>query len=358
MAAEGNKTEKATPKKRRDERKKGNVFMSRDAVAVAGLLGTFGVLWLLTNTFAEQLGGFMILCLTSVGREVQDVGSLVGEMSVEAIVAVAKTVGIVAAAAILCAVAATFAQTKFLVSTESMKPKFSRLSPLQGFKRLFSLKSLVETLKNLIKIVILMAIVFLSIRDMFLESSRYLYTDLAVAVAHLVEVAWGMVVRICIAFVAVAALDFFYQWWDYEKNMMMTKQEVKEEYKQMEGDPQVKGKIKEIQRRRAQQRMMQQVPSADVVIRNPTHVAVALRYKPDKDDAPVVVAKGLDELALRIVSVAEENGVAVIENVPLARGLYADAPMDQMIPMEFYGPVAEVLVYVLKLDGSEARPSE
>ena len=244
MAAEGNKTEKATPKKRRDERKKGNVFMSRDAVAVAGLLGTFGVLWLLTNTFAEQLGGFMTLCLTSIGREVQDVGSLVGEMSVEAIVAIAKTVGIVAAAAILCAVAATFAQTKFLVSTESMKPKFSRLSPLQGFKRLFSLKSLVETLKNLIKIVILMAIVFLSIRDMFLESSRYLYTDLPVAVAHLVEVAWGMVVRICIAFVAVAALDFFYQWWDYEKNMMMTKQEVKEEYKQMEGDPQVKGKIK------------------------------------------------------------------------------------------------------------------
>ena len=347
---EGNKTEKATPKKRRDERKKGNVFKSQDAVAVAGLLGTFATLWLLTGTFAQQLGGFMTLCLATAGEESRDVGGVCGELAVQGIVLVVKTVGIVALAAILCAVAATFAQTRFLVSTESMKPKFSRLSPLQGFKRLFSLKSLVETLKNLIKIAILMAIIFLSIRDMFLESSNYLYTDLTAAAAHLVEMAGEMVVRICIAFVAVAAMDFFYQWWDYEKNMMMTKQEVKEEYKQMEGDPQVKGKIKEIQRRRAQQRMMQQVPGSDVVIRNPTHFAVALRYKPDQDDAPIVLAKGQDNIALRIVQIAEENKVAVIENVPLARALYAQAELNQMIPPERYGAVAEVLVYIFKLN--------
>ena len=347
---EGNKTEKATPKKRRDERKKGNVFKSQDAVAVAGLLGTFATLWLLTGTFAQQLGGFMTLCLATAGEESRDVGGVCGELAVQGIVLVVKTVGIVALAAILCAVAATFAQTRFLVSTESMKPKFSRLSPLQGFKRLFSLKSLVETLKNLIKIAILMAIIFLSIRDMFLESSNYLYTDLTAAAAHLVEMAGEMVVRICIAFVAVAAMDFFYQWWDYEKNMMMTKQEVKEEYKQMEGDPQVKGKIKEIQRRRAQQRMMQQVPGSDVVIRNPTHFAVALRYKPDQDDAPIVLAKGQDNIALRIVKIAEENKVAVIENVPLARALYAQAELNQMIPPELYGAVAEVLVYIFKLN--------
>ena len=347
---EGNKTEKATPKKRRDERKKGNVFKSQDAVAVAGLLGTFATLWLLTGTFAQQLGGFMTLCLATAGEESRDVGGVCGELAVQGIVLVVKTVGIVALAAILCAVAATFAQTRFLVSTESMKPKFSRLSPLQGFKRLFSLKSLVETLKNLIKIAILMAIIFLSIRDMFLESSNYLYTDLTAAAAHLVEMAGEMVVRICIAFVAVAAMDFFYQRWDYEKNMMMTKQEVKEEYKQMEGDPQVKGKIKEIQRRRAQQRMMQQVPGSDVVIRNPTHFAVALRYKPDQDDAPIVLAKGQDNIALRIVQIAEENKVAVIENVPLARALYAQAELNQMIPPELYGAVAEVLVYIFKLN--------
>ncbi|MDE7261216.1 MAG: EscU/YscU/HrcU family type III secretion system export apparatus switch protein, partial [Oscillospiraceae bacterium] len=126
--------------------------------------------------------------------------------------------------------------------------------------------------------------------------------------------------------------------------------EVKEEDKQTEGDPQGKGKIKQIQRQRAQQRMMQQVPGADVVIRNPTHVAVALRYKPDQDEAPVVVAMGVDELALRIVKVAEENGVAVVENVPLARGLYAVTDLGRQIPPDFYEPVAEILVYVLKLD--------
>ena len=350
---EGNKTEKATPKKRRDERKKGNVFKSQDAVAVAGLLGTFGTLWLLTGAFVQQLGGFMTLCLTTAGEDAREVGGVCSELAVQGLVLVLKTVGIVAAVAILCAVAATFAQTNFLVSTESMKPKFSRLNPLEGFKRLFSLKSLVETLKNLIKIIILMAIIFLSIRDMFLESSNYLYTELGAAAAHLVEMAGGMVVRICIAFVAVAAMDFFYQWWDYEKNMMMTKQEVKEEYKQMEGDPQVKGKIKEIQRRRAQQRMMQQVPGADVVVRNPTHFAVALRYKPDQDDAPIVLAKGQDNIALRIVQIAEENKVAVIENVPLARALYAQAELNQMIPPELYGAVAEVLVYIFKLNGKK-----
>ena len=352
--AEGNKTEKATPKKRRDERKKGNVFMSKDAVAVASLLGTFATLWLVTGMFAEETAKFLRLCFDAMGGGEQEVGGLSGELAVQGLVAIGKTVGPVVGVAILCAVAATFAQTRFLVSGESIKPKFNRLSPLQGIKRLFSLKSVIETLKNLIKIVILLTIVYMSIREMFLESSNYLYTDLSAAVAHLVEVAGAMVLRIALAFVAVAALDFFYQWWDYEKNMMMTKQEVKEEYKQMEGDPQVKGKIKEIQRRRAQQRMMQQVPGADVVIRNPTHVAVALRYKPEKDDAPVVVAKGLDELALRIVAVAEENRVAIVENVPLARSLFAGTDLDREIPPEFYGPVAEILVYVLKLDQKEA----
>lgn len=348
--AEGNKTEKATPKKRRDERKKGNVFKSQDAVAVASLLGTFATLWLLTGAFAEQMAGFMTLCLDTAGEEVREPVGLAGELGVQAIMVIAKTVGPVVAAAVLCAVAATFAQTKFLVSGESIKPKFSRLNPLEGFKRLFSLKSVVETLKNLIKIIILMAIIFLSIRDMFLESSRYLYADLSAAAAHLVEMAGGMVVRICIAFVVVAAMDFFYQWWDYERQMKMTKQEVKEEYKQMEGDPQVKGKIKEIQRRRAQQRMMQQVPGADVVIRNPTHFAVALRYKPEQDDAPIVLAKGQDNVAMRIVEIAAKNKITVIENVPLARALYAQAELNQFIPPDLYGPVAEVLVYIFKLN--------
>ena len=348
--ADGNKTEKATPKKRSDERKKGNVLKSQDAIAVAGLIGTFAVLWMLLDTFADQLAGFMILCITGAGEETQDTLSLAGEMSVQALALIAKTVGPVVATAILCAVVSTFAQTRFLVTTEPLRPKLSKLSPLQGFKRLFSLRSLVETAKNLIKIIILLVIVYLSVQDMVLESGAYLYVDLPASIRHFADVAEGMVVRIIIAFVAVAALDFFYQRWDFEKNMMMTKEEIKEEYKQTEGDPKVKGKIKEIQRRRAQQRMMQQVPGADVVIRNPTHFAVALRYKPEQDDAPVVLAKGQDAVALRIVQIAEEHKVAVVENVPLARALYAQGELNQLIPPDLYAPVAEVLVYIFKLN--------
>ena len=318
---------------------------------MASLLGTFGTLWLLTGTYVSQMAGFMSLCFATIAESPQDVVSLMGSMAVQGVMLLAKTVGPLVGIAIFCSVAATFAQTRFLVSTESIKPKFSKLNPLQGFKRLFSLKSLVETAKNLIKITILMFIVYLSVRDLFLESSNYLYTDLNVSIAHLVEVVGGMIVRICIAFIAVAAVDFFYQRWDYEKNMMMTKQEVKEEYKQMEGDPQVKGKIKQIQRQRAQQRMMQQVPGADVVIRNPTHFAVALRYKPDQDDAPIVLAKGQDAVALRIVQIAEDHKIAVIENVPLARALYAQTELNQFIPQDLYGPVAEVLIYIFKLNG-------
>ena len=327
--------------------------MSKDAVAVVSLLGTFATLWLLINMFAEETSKFMTLCFNTMGEEYREVGSVSGELAVQGLMSVAKTVGPVALVAILCTVAATFAQTRFLVTTEPLKPKFSRLNPLQGIKRLFSLKSLVETLKNIIKIIILLFIVYLSVRDMFFESPNYLYTDLSASVAHLVEVAWTMIIRISIAFVAVAALDFFYQWWDYERQMKMTKQEVKEEYKQMEGDPQVKGKIKEIQRRRAQQRMMQQVPGADVVIRNPTHFAVALRYKPEEDFAPVVLAKGQDNIAMKIVEIAEENKIAVIENVPLARALYAEAELNQFIPPSLYEAVAEVLVYIFKLNGKK-----
>ena len=200
------------------------------------------------------------------------------------------------------------------------------------------------------KISILMVIVYMSIEGMFHESAKYLYVELLASAQHLFSEGMSMIVKIGIAFIALAAVDFFYQRWDYERNLRMSKQEIKEEYKQTEGDPQIKGKIKEMQRKRAMSRMMQQVPKADVVIRNPTHFAVALRYKPDQDAAPIVLAKGQDSLALRIVKIAEENKVAVVENVPLARALYADTELDQEIPPELYNPVAEVLVYIFRLN--------
>ncbi len=347
--ADSSKTEKATPKKRRDERKKGNVFLSQDAVAVTTLIGACVTFFLMAPVIVDEVGKFITFCIQRCGVR-GDTQQLLADLMGRSIVLVLKTAlpGLLVTS--FCAVAATFAQTRLLVSKELMKPKFNRISPLQGFKRLFSMRSIIEALKGILKISVLLIIIYISLKGSILDSFKYLYTDIQAAGIHLMGEGKSMILRIVIAFLALAAGDFLYQWWHYEKELRMSKQEIKEEYKQTEGDPQIKGKIKEMQRRRAQSRMMQQVPQADVVIRNPTHFAVALRYRPDVDNAPIVLAKGQDELALRIVAVAQGAGVAVMENVPLARALYAQTELNQEIPQELYGAVAEVLVYIFKLD--------
>ena len=349
--ADSSKTEKATPKKRRDERKKGNIFFSNDAVSVVVLLASFFVLKLTATPMVEQIYRFlqytMGLVAGAAHTELQDnLSGLVLEMLKTFLLAAGPLLATTAVAA----VAATFFQTKPLVSGEALKPKFSRINPLQGIKRLFSLRSVIEALKGILKITVLLFLIYQFLVGIVDTFTKYLHTDLAVACAHLVDEGFQMVMQIAIAFVVLAGADVFYQWWDYERQLRMSKQEIKEEYKQMEGDPQVKGKIKEVQRRMAQSRMMQQVPKADVVIRNPTHFAVALRYHPETDGAPIVLAKGQDELAGRIVRTAEEHHIAIIENVPLARALYATAELNREIPPELYNAVAEVLVYLYRMD--------
>ncbi len=350
--ADGQKTEKATPKKRRDERKKGNIFFSNDAVSVAVLLVGLATFFLTATYQASNLQQMIRTCisLTQVGQTQLAIGDLKALM-VQFLWAFAKTSVPLLLATALAGVAATFLQTKMLVTGESLRPKFSRLNPIQGFKRLFSLRSLVEALKGLLKISVLLYIIYRFLAGVVDVFTKYLFTDLEAACSHLANLVFQMSMQIAAAYVVLAAADYFYQWWDYERQIRMSKQEIKEEFKQMEGDPQVKGKIKEIQRKMAQSRMMQKVPQADVVVRNPTHFAVALRYKEDRDRAPVVLAKGQDEVALRIVKCAEENGVAVVENVPLARALYASTDLDREIPPELYGAVAEVLVYLYQMSG-------
>lgn len=342
------KTEKATPKKRKDERKKGNVFMSRDAVAVASLLLGFFLLKSWIPTMARGLSEFLTFCLEASMKPMTVMGD--PEAFTKFLVTLLKTAGPLLAAAILAAIVATFAQTRMLVSFSSLKPKFSRMNPLEGIKKLFSMRSLVEVFKGTLKISLLLIIIYNFLKGAIGEFPNYLGMDLVNSAQYLMGRTFTMVMQIAMAFTALSAFDFIYQWWDYERKMKMSKQEVKEEFKQMEGDPQVKGKIKEIQRKMAQSRMMQQVPSADVVIRNPTHFAVALRYDPQKDPAPIVVAMGQDSMALRIVAVAEENNVVVVEDKPLARSLYAQADLGREIPAELYGAVAEVLVYLYKLN--------
>ncbi len=345
------KTEKATPKRRRDERKKGNVLMSKDAVAVATLIGSLFMIQIMGGVVVSQFRNVLNTYFAYIASGTTGmVSSMLGELFKIVALAFVTMAGPFLGVTALLAVGVTFFQTKMLVAGESIRPKFSRLNPLQGFKRLFSLRSIIEALKGILKITILLFLIYNYFSSVALSFGRFLKMSLWQSCSILFQDIVSLVIQIAVAFTVLAFFDYLYQWWDYERQLRMSKQEIKEEYKQTEGDPQVKGKIKQIQRQRAQQRMMQQVPQADVVIRNPTHFAVALRYKPDQDNAPVVLAKGMDELALRIVKVAEEHQIATVENVPLAHALYESTDLDREIPPELYGAVAEVLVYVLKLD--------
>ena len=244
---------------------------------------------------------------------------------------------------------ATGAQTRFLFTSKKFAPKLRNISPLNGIRRMFSLKNVVELLKNLIKVAVLAVILYVVLRDDFVAVVRTMDMDLTVSTAFMLSMALDMVLKVVLVFVVIAAFDYLYQWWEYERQIKMSKQEVKEELKQTEGNPEIKGRIRNLQRQRARSRMMQAVPGADVIIRNPTHFAVALKYDIYRDAAPIVIARGQDSLALRIVRVGEENDVAVIENRELARGIYAETEIGQEIPREYYGAVAEILVYVYRL---------
>ena len=346
----GEKTEKATPKKRRDQRKEGNVFQSKDVVTVVSLFGSFYILKLLFPKIYETVRAFMIDFIGFAGTVTDASQEQINEIGLMVVVAIVKTILPLLLITSVLAIVATGAQTKFLVSGKSIRPQFKRLNPIEGIKKLFSLQNMVELIKSILKIIILIAVIYNIVIDDMVQVVRTMDMDIIVSGTYMLEMVMTLVLRICIAFLAIAALDFMYQWWEYERKLKMSKQEVKEEYKQTEGNPEIKSRIRNIQNQRARQRMMQAVPGADVVVRNPTHFAVALKYDADRWGAPVVLAKGQDELALRIVRVAEESGVAVIENPPLARGIYASTDLAQEIPQEFYGAVAEILVYVYKMN--------
>jgi len=326
--------------------------MSKDAVSVVTLIGSIMILRATFRSMAEHVAAFIRYDMLMI--QDNSLTEIPKEMLMQSVLLLARTVGPLLALTVFLAIVGTMAQTRMLISFELIKPKFDKINPINGFKNLFSLKSLVEVLKNIIKISILLVIIYLSLRSMINIAERYLYADIFSSCAHLLNETFLMLIKVAFAFVAIAAADFLYQWWDFERQMKMSKQEVKEEYKQTEGDPQIKGRIKQVQRQMAQQRMMQNVPGADVVVRNPTHVAVALRYHPGEDAAPVVLAKGLDYVALKIVEVAEANNIVTIENKPLARALYAETDVEQMIPPDLYEAVADLMVYLYKMDRIQA----
>ncbi len=242
-------------------------------------------------------------------------------------------------------------QVKWKPTTKPLKPKFSKLNPVSGFKKFLSLNSLVELVKSVLKLAVVGYVVYKYIVDEISQIFILYNISLNQAIGLIGKIVTDLGIRIALLYMLIAFLDYVYQKRKFKKDMKMTKQEVKDEYKNQEGDPQIKGKQKQKMREASMRRMMQQLPEADVVITNPTHYAVAIKYDAEKYDAPYVIAKGEDYLAQRIKDVAKENDIEIVENKPLARMLYANVEVGGLIPPELYQSVAEVLAFVYHLKG-------
>lgn len=347
------KTEKATPKRRKDERKKGNVPQSRDITSVVSLLVIFSVLKLVFPYMYEVLKRFIAFIMGKMATMDVFSGNTINDLTGETIKVLAISIVPLLVISAGISIISTGAQTRFMFSSEALKPTLNKFNPLNGIKRMFSVRSGVELIKNLIKIAIITVILYKFIYARFTELAKMLFIEPLQSSVFLLDAVVKMVYMVCMIFVFVAGLDYLYQRWEYERKIKMSKQEIKEEFKQMEGDPQIKGKIKQKQREMATSRMMQAVPTADVVIRNPTHFAVALKYDAESDKAPIVVAKGQDELALRIVAVAEGAGVYIIEDRPLARAIYATAELKMEIPYAYYTAIAEIFALVYSIRNND-----
>ncbi|MFD0587569.1 flagellar biosynthesis protein FlhB [Paenibacillus sp. GCM10027627] len=350
------KTEKATPKKREESRKKGQVAKSSDLPAALILLFVFASFAMLGGFYKSRIndmfGGLFQDWLT-MEITTENVMSLFLNIAKQSLIMLLPIFSIV----VVIGVLGNVVQFGFLLTGEPLKMQISKLNPIEGFKRIFSMRSLVEFLKSILKVTIIAVLVYLTIVrewDNLLSLSMQPLEDIFAFTASL-TIKLGLETGAVLA--ALAFLDFLYQRYEHEKSIRMSKQDIKDEYKKSEGDPLIKGRIRERQRRMALQRMMQDVPKADVVITNPTHFAIALKYDASKMEAPTILAKGMDHVALRIKEVAKENGVITMENKPLARALYERAEIGDVIPGDLFQAVAEVLAYVYKMKGRKSgRP--
>jgi flagellar biosynthetic protein FlhB len=346
----GEKTEKATPRKREEARKEGRVLKSNELNIGVLMISLFAVLGLsggfITGQWRRLLEIFLGGNYFSPDRLTP---ALVGQMWFTALIGFSLAILPMAATAVLVGLVVNFAQVGFLFTAKPLMPKFSKINPIQGFKKIFSMRSIVELLKSLFKIAVIGFFVYQAYRNNFMIFSNLMGGELQDVAMAIFQMCFDLAIRAAIALVVLGLADYIYQWYDYEKNLRMSKHEVKQEYKQTEGDPLIKSKIRQKQREIAQSRMMSAVPQADVVITNPTHYAVALKYDEAVADAPVVLAKGQNLIAQRIKELAREHRVPVVENKPVAQALFLTAEVGQRIPAELFGAVAEILAYVFRL---------
>ena len=344
------KTEEATPRKLEEARKKGDVAKSPDVAAAMSLAGATAVLLIGGGYFSRQMAEDMLPFLAEPHAMIGGLQAGAGvEIGMRAVWAVAPFLAALMLAVIVGGVGGNLAQSGFLFTAEKIKPKWSAVSPLSGFKRIFGPDGIVQFIKTFLKLVAIGAVCWWVLKPHTRELENLAAMSPAMILPFARDLAASLMISALIFLAFTAGADFIWQKFRFAKRMRMTKEETKEDYKQTEGDPHVKGKLRQIRMQRSRQRMMQAVPSATVVITNPTHYSVALRYEPDQGDAaPICVAKGVDAVAFRIREMAKENGVPVVENVPLARALYATVEVDEVIPREHFEAAAKVIGFVMQ----------
>lgn len=343
------KTEEATPRKLAEARKKGDVAKSADVASALSLMGAAAVILTAGGVFATRIAEQLVPFIASPHAMIGGLETGAGvEIGMQALWAVAPFLGAVMLATIIGGAGGNLAQSGLIFTGEKIKPQWDRINPLAGFKRIFGPDGLVQFLKTFLKLLAVGAICWFVLKPHAREFENLaamppsailpLARDLAIALMGAALVFLGF----------TAGADYLWQRFRFHERMKMSKEEVKEDYKQSEGDPHVKAKLKQIRAQRSRQRMMQNVPKATVIVTNPTHYSVALRYEPNEGDAaPVCVAKGVDALALRIREVAREHNVPIVENVPLARALYAAVDVDETIPREHFEAAAKIIGFVM-----------
>lgn len=356
----GEKTEEPTAKKLTDARKKGQIARSKDLGTMFVLVGSAFAMMLMGNSLVGALSEMMKRLFSLSRREAMDVHA-----STNVIFSGVSGITFPMLTIFFIIMIAAFIGNTMLggmaFSWEAMAPKASRLSPLAGFKRMFGVQAAVELLKSILKFFVVFFVAFSLLSGLFEQILGLSLEAIPTNFGHAVNMLLWMFLALALSIGIIVVIDAPYQVWNHTRQLKMTKQEIKDEFKSTEGNPEIKGRIKQTQYEMSQRRMMSEVPNSDVVITNPTHYSIALKYDPAAGGAPVLVAKGLDEMAMHIRTIAKENGVEIIQSAALARSLYYTAEIDQDIPEELYAAVAQVLAFIFQLSehrkGRAKRPT-
>lgn len=347
----GEKTEEPTAKKLTDAREEGQVARSTDLITASALIALFVTLKVFTPRIGNQFIGAFYEFYNNIVKIASDDFNLATASALlkECLFSIVQIILPIFLIAVFVVIIVNVFQVKWKLTAKPLKPKLNKFNPITGFKKIFSKDKLVDTFKEVLKIIAIIYIAYNTLMNYGTKLQRLYDMELIQAIQFIGNIVIKLGLNISIVFLIIGLADYIYQKFKFRKDMRMSKQEIKDEYKQSEGDPNVKGRIRSKMREVSQRRMMQMLPKADVVITNPTHFAAAIMYDKDTSEAPMLVAKGADFLAQKIKETAKANNIEIVENKPLARMLYYNVDVGNEIPPELYQMTAEVLAYVYNL---------